>query len=176
MKAAARNRAEVDALVDKLDGEGNGFITMDDIIAVHPLPRAHYARTADMRMQRATCSECSAAHNRDHRRPISPSPYSMHARHTTYNRHETSTSPTHSLQNARALHAPRARAVGRAGGLRQGAPEVFHPQPGVPQVQAAAEALRLAPEALRQDRLEAELQGADAATAAATPRRRAVYS
>ena len=27
-----------------------------------------------MRMQRATCSECSAAHNRDHRRPISLEP------------------------------------------------------------------------------------------------------
>ncbi len=74
MKAAARNRAEVDALVDKLDGEGNGFITMDDIIAVRRLLGADYARTADMRMQRATCSECSAAHNRDHRRPISLEP------------------------------------------------------------------------------------------------------
>ena len=136
-------------------------------------PRADYARTADMRMQRATCSECSAAHNRDHRRPISLEPI-LNAR-TAYDIQQTRYQHTpHPLTPERA--PPRARAVGRAGGLRQGALEVFHPQSGVPQVQAAAEALRLAPEALRQDRLEAELQGADAATAAATPRRRAVYS
>jgi hypothetical protein len=95
VKAAARNRAEVDALVDKLDGEGNGFITMDDIIAVHSLlaPTTHARQTCACNVQHAASA---APHTTEIIADQSvSSPYSMHARHTTYNRHDISTPPTH---------------------------------------------------------------------------------